>query len=551
MIVRKNPSNRWMDDNNRDWSIFVNGGLSSLTGRVSNWDLADRDVAVINAQTLTVSYQSRLMTTVMALGVNPANGKVTAIGTEATNEVRFEPNLNGIFIRVRSASFQAGGTPDIDDLNPHLDYSTSTVSASLRQQSIGDPRGIAWRQNGQQAFVTGMGSNNVVVIDGAGNRVGHFDVGQGPTGIVLDDTHGRGYVLNKFDGSISTIDLTSRQQTSVTAFYDPTPTVIKEGRPFLYNTHLTSGLGQASCASCHVDARTDRLSWDLGDPRGTMATVLNANNSTGNTQGTTTVHPMKGPMLTQTLQDIMGHDRLHWRGDRPGLSTFNPAFTGLLGAERQLTGDEMAKFGAFLGTIHLPPNPYRRIDNSRPATITLPDGSTATTTSFNALRGQNSRGNNCLQCHLNGDTRNDASNIELGQAFIAPAFAPFYDRLGFWPTSQSASTSGFGFFHDGADSIGGAARTTTAERQTDMLAEIMTLEGPGGPLTGGERRQDTHAGVGQQVTVAGAVSTAQRSRIDQLVSIANGSAFAELIVKGRVDGQARGYLLVSGTAFQA
>ncbi|MCB1093570.1 MAG: hypothetical protein KDL87_18675, partial [Verrucomicrobiae bacterium] len=205
----------------------------------------------------------------------------------------------------------------------------------------------------------------------------------------------------------------------------------------------------------------------------------------------------------------------------------------------------------FLGTIHLPPNPYRRIDNSRPATITLPDGSTATTTSFNALRGQNSRGNNCLQCHLNGDTRNDASNIELGQAFIAPAFAPFYDRLGFWPTSQSASTSGFGFFHDGADSIGGAARTTTAERQTDMLAEIMTLEGPGGPLTGGERRQDTHAGVGQQVTVAGAVSNAQRSRIDQLVSIANGSAFAELIVKGRVDGQARGYLLVSGTAFQA
>ncbi len=551
MIVRKNTSNRWMDDNNRDWSIFVNGALASLTGRVSNWDLPDRDVAAINAQTLSVSYQSRLMTMVMALGVNPANGRVTAIGTESINEVRFEPNLNGTFVRVRAASFQTGGASDIDDLNPHLDYSTSTVAENIRRQSIGDPRGIAWRGNGQQAFITGMGSNNVVIIDGNGNRLGHFSVGQGPTGIVLDDSRGRGYVMNKFDGTISTIDLNARQETGTVAFDDPTPAVIKEGRPFLYNTHLTSGLGQVSCASCHVDARTDRLSWDLGDPSGTMATVLNANNSTGNTQGTTQVHPMKGPMLTQTLQDIMNYDRLHWRGDRDGLSSFNPAFTGLLGAERQLTSDEMAKFAAFLGTIHLPPNPYRNIDNSRPATVTLPDGSTARTTSFNSLRGQNSRGNNCLQCHLNGDTRNDASNQELSQAFIAPSFAPFYDRLGFWPTSRTESTSGFGFFHDGADSIGGAARTTTAERQTDMLAEILTLEGPGGPLSGPERRQDTHAGVGQQVTISGGITSTQTNRINQLVSIANGSTHAELIVRGRVDGLTRGYRLVSGATFQA
>ncbi len=551
MIVRKNNSNRWMDDNNRDWSIFVNGALASLTGRVSNWDLPDRDVAAINAQTLSVSYQSRLMTMVMALGVNPANGRVTAIGTESTNEVRFEPNLNGVFLRVRAASFQAGGASDIDDLNPHLDYSTSTVAENVRRQSIGDPRGIAWRGNGQQAFITGMGSNNVVIIDGNGNRLGHFSVGQGPTGIVLDDSRGRGYVMNKFDGTISTIDLDARLQTGTVAFDDPTPAVIKEGRPFLYNTHLTSGLGQVSCASCHVDARTDRLSWDLGDPSGSMATVLNANNFNGNTQGTTQVHPMKGPMLTQTLQDIMNYDRLHWRGDREGLDSFNPAFTGLLGAERQLTADEMAKFAAFLGTIHLPPNPYRNIDNSRPATVTLPDGSTATTRSFNALRGQNSRGNNCLQCHMNGDTRNDASNLELSQAFIAPSFAPFYDRLGFWPTSRSGSTSGFGFFHDGADSIGGAARTTTAERQTDMLAEILTLEGPEGPLSGPERRQDTHAGVGQQVTISGGITSAQTNRINQLVSIANNSAHAELIVRGQVDGQTRGYRLTSGTTFQS
>ncbi len=551
IIVRKDAGNRWMDDNNGDWSIFVNGGLAGLTNRVAGWDMPDRDVAIIDAQTLSVTYQTRLMNLVMAIGVNPVSGNVSVVGTEALNEVRFEPNLNGVFLRVNAAHFSPGGSADIDDLNPHLDYGTSTVGTTLRNQSIGDPRGIAWHANGQQAFVTGMGSDNVVVIDGAGNRLGHFPVGEGPTGIVLDAAAGHGFVMNKFAGSISVIDLNTQQQTAEVAFEDPTPQVIKEGRPFLYNTHLTSGLGHVSCASCHVDARTDRLSWDLGNPSGDLDTVLNASNSTGDTSGTTTVHPMKGPMLTQSLQDIMGFSTLHWRGDREDLGEFNPAFVSLMGAPAEISNEDMTKFGDFLDTIHLPPNPYRNIDNTRPATVTLPSGFVATTSSFNALRGTNSRSNNCMQCHMNGEQRNDASNRELAQAFAAPAWAPLYDRLGFWPSLQNGSTTGFGFFHDGADDIHGAARTNTAENQTDMLAELMTLEGPGGPLTGAERRQDAHAGVGQQVTLLGSVSANTANRLNSLVSIANNSSHAELVAHGRVNGVTRGYLLTSGDSFQA
>ena len=547
LIVRKNTANQWLDDNNGDWSIFVNGGLASLTNRTPGWDLPDRDVAVINTQTLAVTYQTRLMTMVMAMAVNPVSGNVSVVGTEALNEIRFEPNLNGVFLRVRSASFNPGGPADIDDLNPHLDYSSSTVSSNVREQSIGDPRGIAWQSNGQQAFITGMGSNNVVVIDSAGNRQGHFPVGEGPTGIVLDESNNRGFVLNKFSGSISVIDLATEQTTAEVAFNDPTPQVIKDGRPFLYNTHLTSGLGHVSCASCHVDARTDRLAWDLGDPSGVMDTVLNANNSTGNTSGTTSVHPMKGAMLTQTLQDIMGFSTLHWRGDREDLGEFNGAFVSLMGAPSQISTENMDKFGDFLDTIHLPPNPYRNIDNSRPSSITLPSGLTTTTSSFNSLRGQNSRSNNCMGCHMNGEQRNDASNRELAQAFVAPAWAPLYDRLGFWPELTNGSTAGFGFFHDGADDIQGAARTNTAENQTDMLAELLTLEGPGGPLVGAERRQDAHAGVGQQVTLNGSLTNAQSNRVNTLVNIASGSSHAELIARSA----SRGYLLQSNGVFQS
>ena len=40
-----------------------------------------------------------------------------------------------------------------------------------------------------------------------------------------------------------------------------------------------------------------------------------------------TYHPMKGVMMTQTLQDIMGHEPFHWRGDKSHLGEFNPTFT--------------------------------------------------------------------------------------------------------------------------------------------------------------------------------------------------------------------------------
>ena len=551
LIVRKNAQNRWQDDNNGDWTNFISGSLASLSKRQPGWDLPDNDVARINANNLSVSYQKRLMNMVMALAVNPSSGQVTVVGTDARNEVRYEPNLNGNFIKVNKATFTPGGNSSITDLNTHLDYSQATVSSALKQQSIGDPRGIAWNNSGNLALITGMGSNNVIALNANGNRIGRIEVGEGPTGVVINNAQNRAFVMNKFAGSISIINTGNLTQTSVTRFNDPTPQVIKRGRKFLYDTHLTSGTGHTSCASCHVDARTDRLSWDLGNPAGALDQVAGADNSTGAATGRNiSVSPMKGPMLTQTLQDIMLHPKMHWRGDRGNLAEFNSTFTDLMGRSQQFSGVDMAEFGDFLNTIHLPPNPYRDMNNNRPASITLPDGSVATTTTFNALRGSNSTGNNCLRCHLGGGTRNAQSNTELGQAFIAPALSTFYDRLGYWPNLAKGSTSGFGYFHDGADTLGGAARTTNSEFQTDMLAEILTLEGPGGPLVGGERRQDTHAGVGKQLTINGVATAQQSAQLSAMITIASSSPHAALIAKANVNGVQRGYFS-NGETFQS
>src|SRR6185436_11010981 len=158
------------------------------------------------------------------------------------------------------------------DLNPHLDYSVPSVPRSVRDLSIGDPRSIVWNSAGTRAYVTGMGSGNLAVIDADGHRATPrpIELDEGPTGLALDEPRQRLYILNRFSAILSVLDTATLIVVTNVSFFDPTPAAIKLGRKHLYDTRRNSGLGQASCGSCHVDARFDRLAWDLGDPRGEM-----------------------------------------------------------------------------------------------------------------------------------------------------------------------------------------------------------------------------------------------------------------------------------------
>ena len=73
--------------------------------------------------------------------------------------------------------------------------------------------------------------------------------------------------FRKYEAAIA-VPLGYRQARAELDKANPDPEVIRQGRPHLYDTHETSGLGHLSCASCHVDARMDRLAWDLGAPDG-------------------------------------------------------------------------------------------------------------------------------------------------------------------------------------------------------------------------------------------------------------------------------------------
>jgi DNA-binding beta-propeller fold protein YncE len=129
--------------------------------------------------------------------------------------------VRGTFLRVNLALVEPITLArTILDLNPHLDYSTSSVPQSVRDLSLGDPRGVAWNSAGTRGYVTGMGSRNLVVIDANGQRTGPgpVEMGEGPCGLALDELRQRLYVLNRFSASLSVLDTTtlnSRLQTEV------------------------------------------------------------------------------------------------------------------------------------------------------------------------------------------------------------------------------------------------------------------------------------------------------------------------------------------------
>ncbi|MFP2927779.1 YncE family protein [Pyxidicoccus sp. 3LG] len=608
LIVKKNAAGQWMDDNSRNWTSLVSGASAAASGRRPGWDLPDRDLAIIDASTLAVTYASGMMNLNMALSVHPG-GSVVVVGTDARNEVRFEPNLQGRFLRVLAAAVNPA-TPtavSLFELNPHLTYTTGTVPQATRNLSLGDPRGIAWNAAGTRAYVTGMGSNNVAVVDDTGARVTQVTVGEGPTGVVVSGT--RLYVLNKFAASVSVVDTVSNTEVGRVPFFDPSPGAIKVGRQHLYNTHKSSGLGHIACGSCHIDGRMDRLAWDLGNPAGDMKAVTGQNlgmNAPGLNTGFQPWHAMKGPMTTQTLQDIIGLEPLHWRGDKAGLEEFNPAFVGLQGDDAQLTVVEMQQFEDFLATLTFPPNPFRNVDNSLPTNLPLTGH--FTTGRFgaagqplpngNAVRGLNmyrpprlldANTFACSACHtlptgLGADMRWNGSQFlpfpvgpsgERHTALVSvdgftnvtmkiSQLRNLYEKVGM-DFTQTSNLAGFGFSHDG--SVDSIARFITEpvftlasdQEVADMVAFMLAFSGsdlPRGSATSlqeppGPNSKDTHAAVGRQVTLTTASPTAvQLSTLATFLSLAD-SGKVGLVVKGNQGGIARGATYMGGGMFQA
>jgi YVTN family beta-propeller protein len=441
---------------------------------VIQFTMPDNDVVEIDAQSLAViRYFPGVGTVNLGLAVHPRTGDLFVANTDARNLVRFEPKVRGHAVDNRLTRIAtADGTVMPFDLNPGTDYST-LPNPSVQATALAQPTAVALAPDGESLYVAAFGSDRIARVAADGNVLARIEAGassgavaksrtmRGPRGLALNAAAQRLYVLNRIANTLSVIDTTAEtvlREIPVGSF-DPTPAFIREGRGFLYDAKL-SGNGTMSCASCHVDAEMDMLAWDLGDPLGKMETVsvVLPGPSTASRQR----HPMKGPMVTQTLRGLSGLDPLHWRGDRASFLSFNPAFDTLLGGTL-LANADMIAYRAFINSIVFQPNPNQNLDRTLPAEFAGGDPISGRT-SFQSFVFDTSANVRCISCHNAnavsappvgaGTQRLIMSDVRLSdsQHVKVPHLRNLYQKIGFTNRAGAASITGFGFSHDGRDS---------------------------------------------------------------------------------------------------
>ena len=535
LVVRRGHDGAWRDRNGADWSAAV------------TWDVPANGLATVDAATLSTTHASGLMGVPFAVEALPG-GRALVIGQDARNEERFESNVNSVFVRAEWAVVESAGSgPSArGDLNPHLDYEVRTLPPAERRRSIGDPRAVAVLPGGMRALVAGLGSSNVVELElSSGARLGEFAVGRGPTGIVLDAAVERAFVLNRFDASVSVVDIAGRAVLATIGFFDATPAVVRKGRPFLFDTHLTSGLGQASCASCHVDARSDGLAWDLGNPAGAMATFDQVCNMDlpAPQDACGGWHPVKGPMVTQSLVGMGGTEPFHWRGDRAYIANFAHTAQALQGSTLVLDDRQLKDLQDYLVAIAPEPNPLRNLDGSLPASI---DGGSPSAGEA-LFRGAVLGFVGCTACH-GGATGAGAAVISTdlmqgGQMMAVPHLTGLADKGGFHGFAAGDNRRGFGFGHDGSrPTLVEFLRTPGSHFNQSMPAGEQSARDLAAFLLAWDA--GTHASVGAQATVGGPAPS-PAGRRDALAAIAD-AGHAQLVARTTVGGAERTYLHLGG-----
>ncbi len=528
----------WVDEIGRDWSP------------VTPHRMPDNDLAVLDALSRTIlRYVPSTGTTNFNAAWNPANGRVYVTNTDARNAVRFEPNLTGNFLRNRVTEVDpaAGLALNAVHLNPHVDYGVVPGPQSEIDLSLAQPLDIVWNAAGSRAYVAAFGSATVAAIDVAGTVMNRIAVGGGPTGLALDESRGLLYAVNRFDNTLSVVSLGSEIEIAVVPIgrsaFDPTPDEILEGRRIFYDARLTSAHGDVSCAGCHVFGNFDAIAWDLGNPLGDYVSPDDPEFPSGQLDPLLEgFHPMKGPMVTQTLRGLEGVEPFHWRADRIDLSRFNPAFVGLLGNDRELTSDELDRFDAFVMSLRFPPNPSQNLDRTFPDP---PSGPSAARGFQTFLNDRHDGPFTCENCHSlpTGTSRqiiNDGA-LQEDQDMKVPHLRNMYEKVGYSDLAGAQNKLGYGYTHDGvSDNLFNFLKLPVFQfendaQRRDMEAYLLAFD------TG------TAPAVGYQVTVTG--SNRSDPGIVSAVNLLHGQALsgnADLVVKGVVAGEARGYAFQPG-----
>ena len=538
VIVQWNGTH-WVDDGQptpKIWDAAVPSGFA----------MPDVDVAVLDAGTgAVVRTVSDVGSSAFNIAVDPGSSTLYVTNTDAANRTRFEPNLRGQFLRNRVTLIGAAGAGPVTPvhLNAHVNYAVSPGPQSEKDLSLAEPTDIVLNTAGAKGYLVAMGSSLVGVIDLSGNVTNRIatdgapspaGIGpaepRGPAGLAFDAARNQIFVLNRFTNSVAILDAATETKVGeVPLRFDPTPPEVKEGRPFLYNGQ-NSAHGDLACASCHVGGDFDNIAWDLGNPQGQMVPSL---------QLASQVHPMKGPMTTQSLRGLTGTPPFHWRGDRLDFTRFNPAFVGLMGNPDTLSAADMQKYNTFILTVAYPPNPNQNLDRTF---APLAEQGRIEFTSRPHDGGQP-----CAFCHAlptgtNG-TIIPGILLQESQDFKVPQLRNMYQKGGFKLASGS-NKRGYGFIHDGSvDNLVNFLRAPVfsfpdTNARYSIEAFLLSFDTGTGPS------------VGRELTIGGASKNSPGvvALLDSLYHEAElGSC--DLIAHGRLGGVMKGFLYQTGGTF--
>ncbi len=569
----------WQDELGRNWNNAV------------RFDLPDLDVFEIDANAnppVEIDNFASVGTILFNMVTNPVSGNIYVSNTDAQNDVRFEgpgtlastvkpvgepATVRGNLAQSRISVIDGSGTVTPRHLNKHITYSDVPQPVGVEDDSLATPVGMAVSDDGTTLYVAAFGSAKIGVFDTTElendtfvpDSADHIALsGGGASGVVLDGD--RLFTMTRFNNSVVVVDLNLGgvgAEVQSVSLHNPEPQSIVDGRPFLYDARLTGSNGEASCSSCHIFGDLDSLGWDLGNPDDDV--VANANPFVGG-GGPFEFHPMKGPMTTQSLRGLANMGPQHWRGDRQGdevmaFNAFNVAFPGLVGRdEGEFTTVEMQMFTDFALQLTYPPNPIRQLSNALRADEQA---------GFDRYFGANTDGGtNCNGCHtlapVNGFFGGDGRSSVEGetQEFKVPHLRNQYQKIGMFgmpslPGFLDGGTAhtgdqirGFGFLHDGAiDTVRRFLNpftfSLTSTERDELEAFMMAYDSDLPPV------------VGQQVTRTGTNGAAVDSVINGGITLASlsypserlgpGATMCDIVAKGVVAGEARGFLLDTGT----
>jgi|GEM_PF-368531 len=491
-VIVKHNGEDWVDMFGTTWNDSI------------YFDLPDYDVFELDPNNLAagpIGRHSGVGNALFNLAVNPANGSVYVSNMDARNELIYEgrgkrspvQTLRGRFIQNQITVIDASGKVSPRDLNTHLSDDRPEGSAEDNAKSLAMPVELVVDDSGEQVYVAAFSSSKVAVIsteqlesgDYTSDASNHITVsGGGPAGLVLDDARDRLFVLTRFNNSIAVIDTQARAEIASAPMYNPEPDFIVEGRPFLYDARFSSGRGDSSCGSCHLFGDMDGLAWELGNPDGvTLENPIPYSNRMVSNPAMRIHHPLKGPMLTQSLRGLEFQGGQHWRADKTGktrvggesqeraaFQEFRGAFEELLGRPTAVSEEEMETFTDFVLQLRYPPNPNRNIDDTLTAKAKIGENVyfNKKSTGFDSYDDKIQV--TCNDCHevdpsiqrFGTNTKMSFEGVESVQDMKVPHLRNVYSRIGMFgqvlrPEDNTSTgrfmgdqVTGYGLSHDGA-----------------------------------------------------------------------------------------------------